>query len=171
MILFDWNKLEPQFFKQAFIQHFWNAQWLHLNALDYRLNMQDKLNGKRLSIFIYFCHQVKFIHIVCIFSVVLHKHMVIAPIQFKFLLSLILFKYCIFIAFFGPGGLRAPCMLACAMRACMRHACLRAPCVAWPLIFIVQSFSPLFYLSSSIAFDPLRGISRVWTFVSPNILA
>ena len=58
-----------------------------------------------------------------------------------------------------------------AQAACVRHACLRAPCVAWPL------FSPLFSLSfflsspPSSAFDPLRGISRVRKFVSPNILA
>ena len=41
--------------------------------------------------------------------------------------------------FFGPGG-------------------LRAPCIAWPLL--LPSFSLSFFLSPSSAFDPLRGISR-----------
>ena len=62
---------------------------------------------------------------------------------------------------FGPGGLRAPCVLACAMRSLA-------------IVFtFVQSFFLSFFLSSppSSAFDPLRGISRVRKFVSPNILA
>ena len=60
----------------------------------------------------------------------------------------------------GPGGLRAPCVLACAMRSLA-------------IVFtIVQSFSLSFFLfPPSSAFDPLRGISRVRKFVSPNILA
>ena len=49
---------------------------------------------------------------------------------------------------FGPGGLRAPCVLACAMRSLAI------------VITIVQSLSPLFF-SPSFAFDPLRGISHV----------
>ena len=65
---------------------------------------------------------------------------------------------------FGPGGLRAPCVLACAMRSLA-------------IVFtIVQSFFlslslSLFLFPPSSAFDPLRGISRVRKFVSPNILA
>ena len=64
----------------------------------------------------------------------------------------------------GPGSLRAPCVLACAMRSLA-------------IVFtIVQSFFLSFSLSffffpPSSAFDPLRGISRVRKFVSPNILA
>ena len=61
----------------------------------------------------------------------------------------------------GPGGLRAPCVLECAMRSLAI------------VITIVQSFSlslSLFF-SPFFAFDPLRGISRVRKFVSPNILA
>ena len=55
------------------------------------------------------------------------------------------------LAYFGPGGLRAPCVLACAMRSLAI------------VITIVQSFSPLLHLffSPSFAFDPLRGIYRV----------
>ena len=71
------------------------------------------------------------------------------PITLHAKTPLIIEHYCIF----GPGGLRAPCVLACAMRS----------------LDIVQSFSLL--LSPSFAFDSLRGISRVRTFVSPNILA
>ena len=56
---------------------------------------------------------------------------------------------------FGPGGLRAPYVLARAMRSLAI------------VITIVQSF----FLSPSFAFDPLRGISRVRKFVFPNILA
>ena len=56
---------------------------------------------------------------------------------------------------FGPGGLCAPSVLACAMRS----------------LAIGQSFFLSFFLSPSFAFDPLRGISRVRKFVSPNILA
>ena len=55
-------------------------------------------------------------------------------------------------------AMRAPCVLACAMRSLAI------------VITIIQSLS-LSSLSSSFAFDPLRGISRVWKFVSPNILA
>ena len=54
---------------------------------------------------------------------------------------------------FGPGGLRAQCVLACAMRSLAI------------VITIVQSsvlfFFFFFLLSPSFAFDPLRGISRV----------
>ena len=51
-----------------------------------------------------------------------------------------------------------------AQAACVRHACLRAPCVAWQLFS--PSFSLSFFLflslfSTSFAFNPLRGISRV----------
>ena len=53
---------------------------------------------------------------------------------------------------FGPGGLRAPCMLACAMRSLAI------------VITIVQSFSPSF------AFEPLRGNSHVRNNFCPNIL-
>ena len=59
---------------------------------------------------------------------------------------------------FGPGGLRAPCVLACAMRSLAI------------VITIVQSFLFLSF-SPSPAFDPLLGISRVRKFVSPNIFA
>ena len=71
------------------------------------------------------------------------------------------FIVCLFVKYlsFGPGGLRAPCVLACAMRSFAI------------VITIVQSFSPLIFFSPSFAFDPLRGISRVRKFVSPNILA
>ena len=54
----------------------------------------------------------------------------------------------------GPGGLRAPCVLACAMRSLAI------------VITIVQSFFFslfLFFFSPSFAFDPLRGISRLFT--------
>ena len=77
---------------------------------------------------------------------------------------------------FGPGGLRAPCVFACAIRslaivitivqsllaqaACVRHTCLRAPCVAWPLLLPLFSLS-LFLFPPSSAFDPLRGNSHV----------
>ena len=61
---------------------------------------------------------------------------------------------------FGPGGLPAPCVLACAMRS---------------LAIVITNFRSLFLsfslFSPSFAFDPLRGISRVQKFVSPNILA
>ena len=62
---------------------------------------------------------------------------------------------------FGPGGLRA-CVLACAMRS-----------LAIVIAIVQASFFlfSLFFLSPSFAFDPLRGISRVWELVSPNILA
>ena len=47
---------------------------------------------------------------------------------------------------------------------------LRAPCVVWPLLS--PSFSLILsFFSPSFAFDPLRGISRMRKFVSPNILA
>ena len=64
-------------------------------------------------------------------------------------------------AVFGPGGLRAPCVLACAMRSL---AIVNT---------IVQSFFLLsfFFSSPFFAFDPLQGISYVRKFVSPNILA
>ena len=54
--------------------------------------------------------------------------------------------------YFGPGGLRAPCVLACAMRS---------------LAIVITNFRSLFLLffffffSPSFAFDPLRGISHV----------
>ena len=78
----------------------------------------------------------------------------------KIWLSMILLKQ-FTQCFFGPGGLRAPCVLACAMRSLAI------------VITIVQSFSlsSSSSFSPSFAFDPLRGISRVWKFVSPNILA
>ena len=60
---------------------------------------------------------------------------------------------------FGPGGLRAPCVLACAMRS-----------LAIVFTNFRSSFSPLFFPPSS-AFDPLRGISHVRNNFSPNILA
>ena len=61
----------------------------------------------------------------------------------------------------GPGGLRVPCLLACAMRSLAI------------VITIVQSFSLSFFLlfSPFFAFDPLRGISHVRNNFSPNILA
>ena len=59
----------------------------------------------------------------------------------------------------GPGGLRAPCVLACAMRSLAI------------VITIVQSLSPLLLFSPSFAFDPLRGNSHVRNNFSPNILA
>ena len=49
---------------------------------------------------------------------------------------------------FGPGGLRAPCVLACAMRSLAI------------VITIVQSFSPLFFLSV-FCFWPTSGNSHV----------
>ena len=60
-----------------------------------------------------------------------------------------------------------------AQAACVRHACLRAPCVAWPLFSRTFALSLLFFsfFSPSSAFAPLRGISRVRKFASPNILA
>ena len=57
----------------------------------------------------------------------------------------------------GPGGLSAPCVLACAMRSLAI------------VITIVQSFSLSFY--PFFAFDPLRGNSHVRNNFSPNILA
>ena len=61
----------------------------------------------------------------------------------------------------GPGGLRAPCVLACAMRSLAI------------VITIVQSLflslSPLF--SPSFAFDPLWENSRVRNNFCHNILA
>ena len=57
-------------------------------------------------------------------------------------------------SFFGPGGLRAPCVLECAM-----------PSLAI-VITIVQSLL-FFFFSPSFAFDLLREISRVCKFVSP----
>ena len=60
----------------------------------------------------------------------------------------------------GPGGLLAPCVLACAMRSLAI------------VITIVQSFLFFSFLfSPSSTFHPLRGISRVRKCVSPNILA
>ena len=41
-------------------------------------------------------------------------------------------------AYFGPGGLRAPCVLACAMRSLAI------------VITIVQTFSPLFFSGSRV---------------------
>ena len=64
--------------------------------------------------------------------------------------------------YFGPGGLRAPCVLACAMRSLAI------------VITIVQSFLFSLFLSffsPFFAFDPLRGISHVRNNFSPNILA
>ena len=59
----------------------------------------------------------------------------------------------------GPGGLRAPCVLACAMRSLA-------------IVFTnFRSLSLSFSLSPSFAFDPLRGISHVRNNFSPNILA
>ena len=59
---------------------------------------------------------------------------------------------------FGPGGLRAPCVLACAMRS---------------LAIVITNFCSFFlsFFSPSFAFDPLRGISHVRNNFSPNILA
>ena len=58
------------------------------------------------------------------------------------------------------------------------QACLRGPSVVVDeaKLAIVFTYFFLFSFSSSFsstpsAFDPLRGISRVWKFVSPNILA
>ena len=61
----------------------------------------------------------------------------------------------------GPGGLRAPCVLACAMRSLAI------------VITIVQSFFSFlsFFSSPSSAFDPLRGIFRVLKNFPSNILA
>ena len=57
---------------------------------------------------------------------------------------------------FGPGGLRVPPEVAFAMRS-------------WPLLPLLPScLSSLFSLR--LAFDPLRGNSRVWKFVSLYIL-
>ena len=53
----------------------------------------------------------------------------------------------------GPGG------FACATCGVSMHS--------WPLL--LPSFSHSF--SPSFAFDPPRGISRMWKFVSPNILS
>ena len=58
----------------------------------------------------------------------------------------------------GPGGLRAPCVLACLAI----------------VITIVQSLSLLFFFfffPPSFAFDPLQGNSHVKNNFSPNILA
>ena len=60
---------------------------------------------------------------------------------------------------FGPGGLRAPYVLAFAMRSLAI------------VITIVQSFFSLSSFSPFFAFDALRGNSCVRNNFSPNILA
>ena len=76
---------------------------------------------------------------------------------------------------FGPGGLCAPCVLACAMRACMRHACvmracvrhacLRAPCVAWPLLS--PTFALSFFWPRRLA-CAMRAPCIAWPLLSPS---
>ena len=39
---------------------------------------------------------------------------------------------------FGPGGLRAPCVLACAMRACVRHAYTLIVFVSYIYLYLVS---------------------------------
>ena len=55
----------------------------------------------------------------------------------------------------GPGGLRAPCVFACAMRS---------------LAIVFTNFRSL-SLSPSFAFDPVQGKSHVRNNFSPNIFA
>ena len=57
-----------------------------------------------------------------------------------------------------------PRRLACVMCICVRLACL-GHCYHYRSVLFSLFISP------SSAFDPLRGNSRVWKFVSPNILA
>ena len=89
---------------------------------------------------------------------------------------------------FGPGSLRAPCVLACAMRSLAiiityfrsfgpgGFACATRGGVAmrsWPLFLSLFSLSLSLSLSFSpfFAFDPLRRISHVRNNFSPNIWA
>ena len=55
----------------------------------------------------------------------------------------------------GPGGLRSPCVLACAMRS---------------LAIVITIVQSLFLSLSVFGFDPLRGNSRVRNNFCPNIL-
>ena len=73
---------------------------------------------------------------------------------------------------FGPGGLHAPHIthvgpgvLACATRGGGRSEAGHC----FHLLFSSSFF--FFFLSPPSTFHPLRGISRAWKFVSPNILA
>ena len=67
----------------------------------------------------------------------------------------IVFTY-FFLLLFGPGGLRAPLVVADEAKLA----------IVFTYFFLFLSFSP-----TPSAFHPLRGNSRAWKFVSPNILA
>ena len=91
---------------------------------------------------------------------------------------------------FGPGGLRAPCVLACAMRSLaivftivqsFGPGGLRAPCVlacamrslaiVFPIVQSLLFFFFFFFFPPFFVFYPLWGSSHVRNNLSPNILA
>ena len=88
-----------------------------------------------------------------------------------------------------PPGPKERTMVITMARLCMAHASTHGarkppgPIIAYLVITTINNWmrclaivitnvqSFFFSLSPSFAFDPIRGISRVWKVVSPNILA